>query len=319
MSDGFPVSGDDQRPPALTSDTFNQCYNALLQLWHNEIFSHLSDPSDPYYRAAQTTFQNVTDDLNYWRQYALDGDLGMLPGKAQATWSDLDLIRQHLANDVGPLQTDANNLTEQWTGQAGVQASGYLQAMSTKLNAYTGTGAGNENPGCLIDQVGHLLKAAYTVQIALKKDLYQIAKATRDAINAIDSWGSSSTDIAMFTLVLASAALGGTGAIIGASEAFVAKVVSNFLGQVGGYVFSQATQTLNVGGGDVESIGRSMHDAVDKAVSNYQSAAQNVMNQMDWLWTELDHACSTLPPQPNVTQSVHPTGGTSFSSLDRAL
>lgn len=303
MSSGFPAAD-----APLTDDTFDTCYSVLIkQIQQETPTPYAGGQSLPELKGLSVT--EAMDPLNKWHTHAKDGALAKLPTvNGQQPWSYLEDVRDNLAHqDVADLQTINGTLTSNWKGSAKDNYADYLQKMSQLLTSYYDSdGHGN---GGYVGQVGDLLKAAFTVEVAYKKDLLEAARAASTALDGLEH-GSSSGHAGQYLLAIAGLALTGAGAVAAAAAVPGVVFTNAVLGSlVSGYSWQKIGQALTVDGGTPVEIMESLSSAVDKTVTNYQSAAKKIEDCMDTVLDELQHAATSLgsigqvpdPTDPNTS------------------
>jgi hypothetical protein len=308
MSPNFPEGPHDGTSPPLTPSTFVDCMAALED--------------------ALTEGLSVYDAtiLNRWYTYAADGDVSALPTQdGMVPWQYLKAVcGQKLQNSAADLDTDQKELIADWHSDSSGKFTSYLGKMRDQMINYSGAagnsgGSAGTSGGGWVDQVAAQLESAYTVQVAFKKDLYEIAHATYKALKNVDdpfTW-SNTKKIGLLLGAVASVAVGAGGAIAMASEwggMVFAQTVGSAATTIGQYAFQTVADNMSIGGDDDAAVYASMDAAVTTALGHYKTLAQKVTATMDDLWPSLNHAASHPPRYGTVASTDTVNSAQSFNS-----
>jgi hypothetical protein len=289
----------------LTQDTFNTAYNVIKQQIEQETPSPLVQgtaavPNDFHEQWAAS----ASKPLDKWRVYTNDGDLSKLPtaGGAATPWEYLQQTSMpHLFHDQSQVQTIHDTLVHNWTGTAGYQYVVYLQDMQKRLDNYS-KDKGN------LDSLAEMLKAAFAVEAAFKKDLLESARAVSKALDNVEH-GGGSVDVGLLTLAVVALGIGGLGAVAAATGVAGAVFVNATVGAlVGGAGLKTITDhVVTIGGGGIDHVMDSFGSAVDTIVTNYRQAANDLANKMDNLSDELKGETAGIKAEKDVPDVTDPS------------
>lgn len=311
MSDAFPAGN----PPPLTGATYSACYSSLAHLIDQETpIPHQGGKEQMPLPTRHDTLAPILANLDHWHTYAADGEpvlLGTL-----APWTMIDEQRATLGSLADDLTSRIGDL-DGWDSDAGRDMKAYLTVIRGKVAAYASVSPGNDQIGCLIEQVNGLLKAAFTALAAYKKDLFQIAKTAHDTMLAIDHGGPSWHDVEMLMMVIAGISLNAaTGQVAGLAwpKKIFGSAASIVVGKAGEMTFAAGEKGLTAGiGGDLpKEIMETATKAVNDAVGKYRTACLDVSAKMGEVWTELNNQYTAVQKMkigevPRVDTSANPT------------
>lgn len=307
MSSGFPA---DDAP--LTDDTFNTAYNVILTQIHQETPPTITGNGQDGTMNLETMHTgDATGSLDKWRTYTKDGDLSKLPtGGAATPWEYLvGTAKQKLSPEQSELQNIHDLLVAKWTGTASGQYAAYMQEMQKRLNNYSMEGGH-------LDQVAGMLTAAFTVEVAFKKDLLETARSASKSLDALDH-GQAAEDIGLFCVGLAGVVLSGLSGLDVAKAitgvVFLNSTVGNL---VSGFSFAELKdKTVAINDDSPSAIMKNLDSALGKIVSSYQDAATQVGQRMDALLDDLKGETSGIAAVTNVPV-VDPTSSTASFKFD---
>ncbi|HEX5115260.1 MAG TPA: hypothetical protein VFW65_08685 [Pseudonocardiaceae bacterium] len=298
-------------PQGLGSGFFDECYNALVQQIRAEtplIAVHDGNQYRPDHELWQQWVDLATGDLTYWQDYALDGDVSMIPGQPDGPW--WMLIGK--GNDLySSAYTDLDNayhqMPSQWQGEAHNHAAGYLDATRKLVGGYCPS-PGDLTTG-LINEAARVLEGAYATVVAFKIDLYNLAKRASESLDELDKGGSGET--VGVGLIIAGLALSGVGGAAQASDSITAAFGGGVVAALGGLVLNKGISDVKdaqpVGGRDPQEIMQTLAKATNTAQQHYSTAAGRVGASLSEIWHQIDnqmHHTMMRPvaaPTPNIS------------------
>lgn len=298
-------------PQGLSSGFFDECHNALVQQIRDEtplIAVHDGNQYRPDHELWQQWVNQATTDLAYWQEYALDGDVSMIPGQPDGPWWMLIGKGNDLYGSAySDLENACRNMPAQWSGEAHNHAAGYLDTTKNLVGGYC-PAPGDFTTG-IINEAATVLEGAYATAVAFKIDLYNLAKRASESLDELDKGGSGET--VGVGLIIAGLALSGVGGAAQASDSIVAAFGGGVVAALGGLVLNKGISEVKdaqpVGGRDPQEIMRSLAKATNTAQQHYATAAGRAGDALSEIWRAIEnqrHHTMMRPmaaPAPNIS------------------
>lgn len=292
----------------LTAETFNTCASVL----RDKVDAETPTPRTPDGGVIELNPEDVRQiqvfvsqqSVQHWLDRALDGEPGKLAAIGDTPpWEFLRTERADLGDAMGVLETINGRLTEDWSGTAADDYASYMLQLRDRVKNHVGE---TSKEGYLAE-VAALTEAAFAVELAYKKDLLELARNTGQALDKLDSGGDAMAQFGALCLAFGGLALGALSAVTAGTAVVGLVVLASIESTAGGFMFSKATEMLQVKGESADSIMKSMDEALGRITSSYAGAAKQVSGRIDTLLQDITAASdeSKFPTVPKI-DAKHP-------------